>query len=415
MSMAAFLVIGKRRIKFRFFVILALLLSGTVYLLFGNHSEATYATINYGKLEVAHNGLAVIIRDETVEVAPAYGRAVFLVADGAAVEENEPIAVLYKENFDESIVKQLYDVQERIVKYQQEQLIDKAIDNDLTKVNNNLQSLVSEIQKGVRDEKYIDAAKFEGNLRKLLDTKQKFLDLTTEPDDYLKDLYDKEASLILNMNQWTIDVRAPKSGLISFTVDGLENVLGISSVDRFTLDDYTSLIQQIPEPDSTDQVNNELLEGEAQAEAEQPLYRMVNPQDNWYSIVRCEGTESYLEKGDILEAVFDGQAALPAKVIRIQKEKDCFLLTLEFTEQVDKIINKRMLPLRIQKTVEGLLMPEKALMKSKGRQGVYIRDNEEKRFIETSVQAKQDGYAIVESVSDTQALKLHDQVLTDKE
>jgi hypothetical protein len=211
-----------------------------------------------------------------------------------------------------------------------------------------------------------------------------------------------------------LDLRAnDELRTVTITPGFIKNANG--SVDRFTLDDYTSLIQQIPEPDSTDQVNNELLEGEAQAEAEQPLYRMVNPQDNWYSIVRCEGTESYLEKGDILEAVFDGQAALPAKVIRIQKEKDCFLLTLEFTEQVDKIINKRMLPLRIQKTVEGLLLPEKALMKSKGRQGVYIRDNEEKRFIETSVQAKQDGYAIVESVSDTQALKLHDQVLTDKE
>ncbi|NLB41734.1 MAG: hypothetical protein GX815_05630, partial [Clostridiales bacterium] len=46
---------------------------------------------------------------------------------------------------------------------------------------------------------------------------------------------------------------------------------------------------------------------------------------------------------------------------------------------------------------------------------VYIRDKKENRFIETSVQAEQDGFVILESVSDTLALKLHDQVLTDKE
>ena len=415
MSMVAFLVIGRRRIKFRFLVILALLLSGIIYLLLGNQGVAAYATINYGKIDVVHNGLAVIIRDESVQVAPGYGRAVYLVADGTAVEENEQIAVLYKENFDEGIVKQLYDVQEKIVQYQQEQLIDKVVDNDLTKVNNDLQSLVSEIQISVMDEKYTEAANMESSLRKLLESKQKLLDLATEPDDYLTDLYGKESRLVSDINQWTVDIRASESGLVSFAIDGLENVLGISSVDKLTSEDYSNLIQQIPKTYPTDQVEveEELLEGEAQAE--QALYRMIDPLENWYAVLKCENSESYLEKGDTLEAVFDGQDPVSAKVYRIQKEKDYFLLTLEFTEQVKKIINKRVLPLRIQKTVEGLLLPEEALKKSKGRQGVYIRDKEENRFIETSVQAKQDGFVIVESVSDTLALKLHDQVLTNKE
>lgn len=413
MFMAAFLVIGKRRIKFRFFVILALLLGGIIYLLFGNDKIAAYATINYGKLVVAHNGLAVIIRDESVEAAPAYGKAVYLVADGAAVEENEPLAILYKENFDEGIVKQLYDVQEKIVQYQQEQLVDKAINSDITKVNNDLQSLVYQVQLTIREGRFTEAAKLESSLRKLLESKQKLLDLATEPDDYLTDLYKKESKLVSDINQWTVDIKAPKSGLVSFTVDGFENVLGISSVERLTPEDYSNLIQQIPEFDSTDKEEEEQSAGEAQAQ--QALFRMVNPNDNWYAVLKCEGSESYLKKGETLEAVFDGQDPVSAKVSRIQKEKDYFLLTLEFSEQVDKIINKRVLPLRIQKTVEGLILPEKALKKSKGRQGVYIKDREENRFVETSVQAKQDGYVIVESVSDTQALKLHDQVLADKE
>ncbi|NLB41235.1 MAG: hypothetical protein GX815_03085 [Clostridiales bacterium] len=372
--MAAFLVIGKRRIKFRFFVILVLLLGGIIYLLLSNQGVAAYATINYGKLDAIHNRIAVIIRDESVQVAPGYGRAVYLVADGTAVEENEPIAVLYKENFDESIVKQLYDVQEKIVQYQQEQLIDKVVDNDLTKVNNDLKYLVSEIQISVMDEKYTEAANWESSLRRLLESKQKLLDLATEPDDYLTDLYGKESKLVSDMSQWKVEIKASESGLISFTIDGLENVLGISSVDKLTTEDYNNLIQQIPKADPTDQVEVEEKPLEGEAQAEQPLYRMVDPIGNWYAVLKCEGSESYLEKGNTLEAVFDGQDPILAKVYRIQKEKGYFLLTLEFTEQVEKIINKRVIPLQIHKTVEGLLLPEEALKKSKGRLGVYIID-----------------------------------------
>ena len=76
------------------------------------------------------------------------------------------------------------------------------------------------------------------------------------------------------------------------------------------------------------------------------------------------------------------------------------------------MINKRILPIQIQKTVEGLLVPEEALMRHKGKQGVFLKEGEENIFIETSVKALSDGQAIVESISDNQILKLHDQVMT---
>ena len=411
MSMAAFLVIGKRRIRFRFFVIIALLLSGIIYICLGENSDDEYTTVNYGRLDLVYSGQAVIIREETVYGAPAYGRAVYLAADGAAVEINQPIAVLYKENYDEDVVKQLYDIQEKIVKYQQEQLIDQTIDNDIIKVNMEVQIIVSDIQSCVKNKNYTETAKFESRLRKLLNSKQKLLDLESEPDDYLTGLYDKEANLVSEMKQWIIDLKAPESGLLSFTMDGFENILGASAVDKLTSEDYLHIIQQIPLHDSANQVVNEQFESSAQAE--QPFLRIIDPTSKWYAALKCDSHEIYLKKGDVLEVVFDEQDSVSGKVNRVHKENGHFLLILEFTEYADKIINKRVLPLRVKKTVEGLILPVETLKKSKGRQGVYLRDKEENRFIETSVQAEQDGYVIVESVLDTQSLRLHDQVLTD--
>ena len=61
------------------------------------------------------------------------------------------------------------------------------------------------------------------------------------------------------------------------------------------------------------------------------------------------------------------------------------------------------------------MVPEKALKKNKGMQGVYIRDGQDNIFVETSVQALANGFAIVGSVSDNLVLQLHDQVLTDND
>ena len=76
-------------------------------------SASAYSSISYGKLDMVYNRFAVIIRDEKVYTAPAHGKAVFLVSEGSRVETNQPVAVLYKENYDEVIVKQLYDIQEK--------------------------------------------------------------------------------------------------------------------------------------------------------------------------------------------------------------------------------------------------------------------------------------------------------------
>ena len=410
--MAAFLVIGERRVRYRFFVILALLLGGIFYLFLRNQPAAAFATVNYGRLDVTHNGLAVVIRDETVHASPAYGTAVFLVEDGAAVEKGQPIAVLHKENFNKETGKELYDIQEKIVQYQQEQLVDQVIDSDIIGVNHDLQSLVSRIQVTVKNQEFTKLANQESKLRKLLSNKQKLLDLKTEPDYYLTSLYDKEASLMAQMKQWTIDIEAPASGFISFSLDGLEIILGPGAVNHLETEDYLNITRQTPSAHSSDNPDQEKT---ATAEAEQAFFRLVNPQSKWYAVLQSDQAETYLNKGDTIRAFFDGQDPISAQVARIDKERDHSLIVLEFTGHIDQMINKRLLPIRVQKTVEGFLLPEGVLKKSKGRSGIYMKVKDEKRFIETSIQAKQDGFVIVESVSDNQVIKLHDQVLTDKE
>lgn len=52
--------------------------------------------------------------------SPIYGKAIKNVRDGDTVNKDQQIAVLYKENYDEHIANQLFIVQDKILKYQEE-------------------------------------------------------------------------------------------------------------------------------------------------------------------------------------------------------------------------------------------------------------------------------------------------------
>jgi hypothetical protein len=415
--MAAFLVVGNRRIRLRFFIILALLLEGAFYLFFSNKPAVAYGTISFGKLDVAHKGLAVIIREEKVYTAPAYGEAVYLVADGSEVEAGEPIAVLYKEIYDEDIVKQLYDVQEKIIGYQQEQLMDQVISNDITKINADMDILVSEVQASVKDMEYNELANLESNLRKLLENKQKLLDYQTEPDSYLTELYNKEANLMAQIEEWTMQVESPEAGFISFSIDGFENILGVDSLDKLTADDIEYVLEHSVQEATAIETHDGAMEKQQSdvVKIEQPFYKIVDPALEWYAVLLYNSTDNNFKQGDTVKAVFEGHEEMSALVTHVHKEKDQTILIMQFSGIMDRMINKRVYPLEIRKTVEGMMVPTGALHKNKGVQGIYVKDRDGNIFIETSIQALYNGYAIVESLSDDQVLQLHDQVLTDKQ
>jgi len=413
--MASSLVIGGRRVKFRFFVFIALLIGGILFIVLRNQTTQAYTAVSYGTLDIVHYGQAVLIREETTYSAPAYGKAIYLIAEGAEVEADQHIAVLYKEDFNEEIMREIYDIREKILLYQQGKVVDQLINDDVIRINNELNDMIATIQTSVIKKDFIYMPKMESKLRYLLNNKQNLLDLQVEPDDYLKELFNKEAILVSQMNQWTTDIYASASGIISFVIDGFENILGSSAVDRLTMDDYRHIIE----------TNGAFLDSnkkESMAEldttvvkAEQPLYRIVDSTEKWYAALVIDSAELYFNIGDAVNAIFYEQEPIQGFVRRVQIEDNRTFLCIEFDSNVENTVNKRILPLQIQKTVEGLLIPENALVQRKGSQGVYLKEDDENIFIETSVHAAADGFVIIEPISGNKALHVHDKVLINNE
>lgn len=407
--MAAFLVIGRRKVKFRFFVFLALLLSA-VFCIYtylaekGSPIASAYTSVDYGEVRMTVRSPAVIIRKESMYTAPSYGKAVPLAANGAAVQKDQPVAVLYKESYDPDKAGQLYTVQEKITQYQQNQLPGQVLDGDMEKLKTDSNILVLSVQEMIRKNDWDSIAQKENQLRTLLAQKQKLLDLQTKPDSYLKGLYNEEADIRKQMKAWTVSVKAPETGLISFQLDGYENILGIDTADQLTKGDFKQILEQ-PSPEEKNKKGKE-------AKAEQPFFRMVDPHSKWYAVVPSEDKDIYFNTGEEIQVSLEGKDPLPARICQVHRENGNSFFIMEFSGGVEKVMSKRILPIHIQKSAEGLCVPEKALMVHDGKRGVFLKNGSENLFIEVTVRALSNGQAVVESVSDNLVLKLHDQVMT---
>ncbi len=397
--MAALLVIGRRKVKFRFVVFIALLVGGAVLIYSLTRPAYAYSTITHSKFQIEESCVSIIIRSETPYNAPAYGKVIFLAADGDLVNNGQPVAILYKESFDEETVNQLYLIQEKIIRYQQKQLLDEVLEADIARIDNELDKIVSEIRALAAERKLALLSAKEIQLRNVLDQKHKLLDMQTEPDSYLARLYDEEAALLAQIKDWVIEIYAPQTGIISFVTDGLENVLGIDSLDKLTLHDFRSIINK-----GTENYQQGV------AKAEHPLFRIIDQHSGWYAVFEKPKNECYYSTGEQVGIKFSESSIVNADVYKIIDDQDRSLVILEASTGFELISSKRTTSLKITRSVEGLTVPDKALAARNGETGVYLIKDDKAVFVRVRVLAVTNGYAVIEPVPGSEPLNLHHKV-----
>jgi hypothetical protein len=396
------LVLGRRRIRFRFFVFIGLIILAAVYIYDVIQLPPSYAFVSFGELLLEYNTEAVIIRQEAVYSAPAHGKAIYHAFEGESVIPEQRIALLYKEGFDKGIINQLHAVQEKISSYQQENLIEQVLDSDLDKLSRDIRMIASSIQDSVRLNSFQSLGSHETRLRRLLVQRQKVIDKISEPDEYLNRLYEQEGQLLKVIHDWTVEIKAQQAGIISFYLDGLENILAPSSIDRLTPEDFKTVMDYAV-PSSTPII---------ETKAEQPFYKIVDPLAGWFVVFEIPVKDLYFELGRQLDVRFfpDDGAQFSGTVHKIIKGKGKALVALEMNGELEKAVSRRVIALQASESIEGLIVPETALKKRNGYTVVNVPDRDAEMDIEVSVKAVSDGYAVIEPISDNQILKLHDQV-----
>lgn len=363
--------------------------------------EKRYGTVEYGSITSWDQGDGLIVRDEQIFRVDSYGKIEYFAADGEMVEKDELLAVLYKKDYDEDLIDDLYKIKQKIANYQKKNIVQDILDSDYDKLETDINEAVKNIQLLVCDNSLESLEYQEKQLRNLLIRRQEFLNKKITPDQYLQKLYEEEAKLSQQIDEWKIDIVAPDTGIVSFQLDGLEEILNIGSLDYMTIEEFLAISN-----------NLSIQDMQTEEEIEWPLFKLINP-SKWYLVCHIPTTDIFYEKNDVLNIKLLGshEEVLEGIVYKIDRGNDSSLIILELTEGIDSIVHTRRLPVEIGKTTEGLLVPSSSIIKNNGKTGVEFVYRGEICFVEVKIKAMNDEKAVVEKVGDVEGLNIHDKVV----
>lgn len=194
--------------------------------------------ISLGEIEEAVNEKGYIIRDEILIDAPFTGRYLTDVEEGEKVRANQKIATVLRDG-DKEIIDNIKKLDFEILEAKRKKAINKEIfSEDISKLDNEIEKNIKILAENVSDSRCADCNKIKYDIDMLMKKKNEIISQNVESDSYIETKVSERNLLKNKLNDKERKIVAKKTGLISFAVDGFENVLKKSSIDAL---DYTNL------------------------------------------------------------------------------------------------------------------------------------------------------------------------------
>ena len=367
--------------------ILLVLLIYLIYVIYLLIKQPTNVfTIEEGKLYKEETDIGYVIRNEKVVKGENYKNGMEqIIAEGEKAAANENIFRYYstnEENLKAKIAELDGKIQEAMAKEDTnipssdvktlENQIDQKIEN-INKITN-----MSQLEE---EKKQID---------ELVSKKAKIAGETSPQGSYLRSLIDERKGYESELNSGAEYVKAPISGIVSYRVDGLEEVL--------TPDNFSNLSKEYLE-------GLNLSTGKIVATSNE-AGKVI---DNFYcyiATITSSEEAKQAEVGDKVKVRLSNNIETDAEITNIIKEDDGdIILILRLTEQIKELINYRKITFDlIWWNASGLKVPNQAIVTENELN--YVVRNRAGYLSKILVKIKRQGdkYAIIESY-DTEELK----------
>ncbi len=367
--------------------ILLVLLIYLIYVIYLLIKQPTNVfTIEEGKLYKEETDIGYVIRNEKVVKGENYKNGMEqIIAEGEKAAANENIFRYYstnEENLKAKIAELDGKIQEAMAKEDTnipssdvktlENQIDQKIEN-INKITN-----MSQLEE---EKKQID---------ELVSKKAKIAGETSPQGSYLRSLIDERKGYESELNSGAEYVKAPISGIVSYRVDGLEEVL--------TPDNFSNLSKEYLE-------GLNLSTGKIVATSNE-AGKVI---DNFYCYIATITSSEEAKQAEVSDKVkvrLSNNIETDAEITNIIKEDDGdIILILRLTEQIKELINYRKITFDlIWWNASGLKVPNQAIVTENELN--YVVRNRAGYLSKILVKIKRQGdkYAIIESY-DTEELK----------
>ena len=342
-------------------------------------SEKT--TVFEGSLSYEEPVEAFVIRDEVVlQGENSENGLVQILADGERAAMNQSVFRYYS-NVEDKILKQISEVDEKI---------NQALASQtLTKVNADVSSLEHEIEDTVNGMfKLNDIQKINDHKNKIETYISKKVNLTgkNSPEGSELKLLTEERDKLEKQLETSVEViSAPKAGLASYRVDGLE--------DKLKVGDFSYLTSNL--------LNSFELKVGAAVPLSNEKGKIVDNFRCYIATIIDTEKSSAAKVGDRVILRLSTSDEIDATIVHIVEEDDQRILVFEINEKVEELLEFRLITIDIiWWKYTGLKVSNQALIEEDDK--IYVERNmvgyTERLLVK--VLRQNDTYSIVESYSD---------------
>lgn len=329
-------------------------------------SISNYKTItaDNGVIEELVSSKAVIIKDEVIYKSETNGAISLLKKEGEKVGKGVQIAKINRSE-NSSCSKELVEVEKQI------ELLEKMSDSkevykdDKEKIEDNIDIIMDELQNSIIKGNYNDASLYKNTLLESIDKQQLVTGQKNLVSQSLDSLLKRKDDIINNLEKSEIFSYSPKTGIVSYEIDGLEDIFSVNKINGYKLSDFRII--------DSNKIN---LLGKNEIKYGEPIYKIV---DNftWYVMTEVDAKDAdKLKEGKTISVrINDDDKKIISRVVKLTKEKDKCLIILKFTDYLHEHYKERYIDLHIIiNTYEGLIVPNKSITEKDGVKGVYIKD-----------------------------------------
>lgn len=199
--------------------------------------------IRYDKVSMEEQAVGYLIREETIVKGNSYSNGIIQIkSEGEKTAVGESIYRYYS-GVEDEITKKISEIDKKI---------NEALENQTDLFSSDIKSLDKQIEQKIDGlSSFTDTAKlreYKNDINTYLNKKSKIAGENSKSGSYIKELYQQKSSYEAQLNGSSEFVKAPKAGIVSYRVDGLENILtptDFTKINKSLLDSFNIKTGQI--------------------------------------------------------------------------------------------------------------------------------------------------------------------------
>lgn len=277
-------------------------------------------TVEQGKIYQEESNTGYIIREETVVKGSNYKNGMVQIkTEGERVAKDEAIFRYYSNNED-SLIKKISELDSKI---------DEAMDGETDLFTSDIKALEKQIEEDIlsliKNNNIQTITETKKEINNSITKKAKIAGELSPSGSYLKKLIDERSKYENQLNEGAEYLKSPISGVVSYKVDGYEEIL--------TPDNFSSLTKETLK-------NIDINTGQVVADSEESG-KIINNFECYVACILDSEQAKNAEIGDVVTLRLPNDSEVSASIEYISNEDDDVILVFEITQQVQELVSYR--------------------------------------------------------------------------